>query len=121
MERDIDTSCYLGGLPFGDEMKTILFILLISANANADYYHNYKIPDVSVEGNGTALSIAAAQHSFYWGTDRWQASLGMGTYNNDGAVSFGMGKMYDGILINFSIGGTESGKYGGGVGFTWIP
>jgi len=98
-------------------MKYLILLLLISANANADYRHNYKIPDVSVEGSGTALSIAMGQLKVSRATRKWQGNFGWGNYDGSNAFAFGLGKKYKDVLINGSVGLGD--KAGFGVGANW--
>ncbi len=105
----------------------ILFILLITMNFTAsvawgsrdhttvNHYTNYHN---SEKASGTALAIATANHTFYWGVKKTQASIAVGQYDGESAVSIGIGKRFDGLLINGSIG-SEDNKVGYGAGFNW--
>ena len=70
------------------------------------------------DSEGTALAIAKAQHNFDWSTGKWQGSVGLGSFDNTDAISFGMGKRVGQTLLNGSIG-RENGKYGYGIGVNW--
>lgn len=71
------------------------------------------------DGGGTASAIAASQHHFYWGTNSWQGSVGIGAYNSDTAFSFGLAKRFNKTLINGNIS-QEEGKFGGGFGVNFL-
>jgi len=70
--------------------------------------------------DGIALAIAAAQHQFDWGTYSLQGSIGVGEYDGNNAISFGIGGRIgkDRMLVNGSIG-VEEGKTGIGAGLNW--
>jgi len=65
--------------------------------------------------NGIALSIATSQHHFDFGTHSWQGSIGVGSFDNEHAISFGAAKRLNRVLINVSVG-LENGKLGYGAG-----
>ena len=67
------------------------------------------------ENKGVALAIAKSQHNFDWSTEKWQGSLGTGSYDGQDAISIGVGKRFSNVLLNGSIG-RESDKYGYGFG-----
>jgi len=109
--------------------KFITFFVLVSilfftaSYARADSYHGIIIEQLPVEttiinnqtANGAALAIAMGQINFDWSTQKNQASIGAGSFDNQDAISFGFGKRFGDILINGSIG-RESNKTGYGVG-----
>lgn len=68
--------------------------------------------------NGVALAIAMSQLSFDWSTKAYQAGVGLGSFNGDDAISLGIGKRVDRLLINGSIG-REGNKYGYGLGISF--
>ena len=53
-----------------------------------------------------AMSVATSQHHFDMGTHDWQGSVGAGFYQDENAVSFGVGKRFEKIdaLFNASYG-----------------
>jgi len=100
----------------------IFAVLFFSANiAYSSGYHQE--PDVvnntTINLHGIASSIAASQHQFYWGTDSWQGSVGIGAHDATTAFSFGMAKRFNKTLINGNIT-QEEGKFGGGVGVNFL-
>jgi len=111
-------------------MKHLLLILLIgggSSNAYAEGSHHTAeqtiiiqnttervVEKVSQNGSGIALSIAAAQHSFDWGSYDLQGSVAVGGYENSNAISIGAAKRFNRTLINGSFG-IEDGKAGYGA------
>ena len=68
--------------------------------------------------NGTALGIAISQLHFDWGTKSLQGGVGVGSYDGKDAVSIGIGKRVDRLLINGSVG-REGNKYGYGLGLNF--
>ena len=98
----------------------ILFVLFFVANiAYSSGNHHSAIIEKSVTinkaTNGAALAIAMSQLGFEWGTKSFQAGIGLGSFDGQDAVSIGVGKRVDRILINGSIG-REGNKYGYGFG-----
>ena len=72
----------------------------------------------TVDNKGVALGLAASQHNFDMGVNKFQGSVGLGTFQGVDALSFSLGKRYKDILINGSIG-SENGLTGYGAGITW--
>jgi len=68
--------------------------------------------------NGAALAIAMSQLSFDWSTKNLQAGVGLGSFDSQDAISFGLGKRVDRLLINGSVG-REGNNYGYGLGINW--
>lgn len=96
------------------------FIIFTVSKAKAESSHNIgsiilNIPDG--DGTGTALGLAASQHHFDWHTNKWQASIGGGFYDDSQAVSGAFGKKVGDVLLNGSIG--CDGACGGGMGATF--
>ncbi len=96
-------------------MKYLIF--LISFNVFASGSH-HTATTLTGQGEGVALSIAASQHHFDFGTHSWQGSIGAGSYDGDSAISFGVAKRLDRVLINGSLG-MNGDKSGYGVGVNW--
>jgi len=92
------------------------------------HHHNHESTTVTnntvvtkqVDTSGVALSIAAAQHQFDWGTYKLQGAVGFGGYDNSNAISLGVGKRLgkDRMLLNGSVG-IENNKLGYGAGMNW--
>jgi YadA-like membrane anchor domain len=110
--------------------KFIIFfaILFFAANIaySRDYHHGIIIEQSPVEAaiinnetaSGVALAIAMSQLSFDWSTRAYQAGIGLGSFNGADAISLGLGKRVDRMLINGSIG-REGDKYGYGMGISF--
>jgi len=67
-----------------------------------------------------AMSVATSQHHFDMGTHDWQGSVGAGFYQDENAVSFGVGKRFEQIdaLFNASYGQVnDHSVLGAGVTF----
>jgi len=108
----------------------VLFAILsfAASYARADSYHgisyeeNYTydapthIENSKNYTHGASLAIAMSQINFDWSTQKNQVSVGVGSFDNQDAISFGFGKRFGGVLINGSIG-KEGSKSGYGVGF----
>lgn len=98
--------------------------LLFCAKAEAGGRYYYQPPTqvtnnlVSSDSNGIALAIATAQHHFDFGTHSWQGSIGVGNFNSDSAISFGVAKRMNRVLVNASFG-HEHDNTGVGVGVNW--
>lgn len=105
-------------------MYKYLLLFLLSTPVYASNYHHHHEPTntgnaaPSNTGNGIALSLATAQQHFDFGTHSWQGSIGAGTFDSDAAISFGVAKRLDRVLVNGSVG-FESGKTGVGIGVNW--
>ena len=106
--------------------KYILALFLMTGAAFADNNHgatfitevteNTFVTNTTTEqAAGVALAIAASQHNFYLETNDWQASIGLGSYDNQGAASFGIAKRLKGVLVNGSVG-RSNGATGYGLG-----
>lgn len=110
-----------------------LLFVLISQHIYGHDKHTYYIPKevspISYTQNeyystqnghegGIALAIAQAQHQFDWGTHSWQGSVGVGSYGGNDAISFGVAKRFDRVLItgSFGRGGPD---YGFGASVNW--
>jgi hypothetical protein len=96
----------------------VIAVLFFMANIAWSHDHHESKVIQTVKNNGVALAIAKAQHSFDWSTEKIQGSVGMGSFDNNDAISFAAGKRVGQILLNGSIG-RENSKYGYGVGVTW--
>lgn len=72
---------------------------------------------ITEEAKGNAISLAAAQHSFDMSTFAPQWSIGAASSGDSDAISFAIGKRFNNVLINGSIG-YEDGEKGYGVGIT---
>ena len=72
---------------------------------------------ITEQAKGVALSLAAAQHSFDTSTFAPQWSVGAASYGDSDAISIAIGKRFNNVLINGSIG-YEDGERGYGVGIT---
>ena len=100
---------------------TIILFLFISLSVFADSYHHAHEKIETSNINSTALSIATAQHHFDFGTRSLQGSFGVGKFDDNNAVSFGMAKQFNRVLINGTIGAhgedmdLESVAFGAGV------
>lgn len=70
---------------------------------------------VNEETSGVALSIAASQHHFDYGTHSWQGSVGVGYFDSEQAISGALAKRFNDVLLNGSIG-RESDNTGVGFG-----
>ena len=118
--------------------KYILMALLITNNAFAENNHNNNTTtvDITIEttsksqpvetnmyitndsSRGIALAIAASQHNFDFGTDSWQGSVGVGSYKDNNASSFAIGKRYGRVLFSGSIS-TDNDDMAYGAGINW--
>ncbi|MCK4795575.1 MAG: hypothetical protein KAV87_68225, partial [Desulfobacteraceae bacterium] len=76
----------------------VFLLLFIPSLVQADNYHHHDTINISntqeAKMQGTALSLAAAAHSFDWSTKDLQGSIGLGGYSGENALSFGIGKRY---------------------------
>lgn len=102
----------------------VAFIFFISlSTAYSHEFHSIVYETAPVESttintetaNGVALGIAMSQLGFEWGTKSFQAGIGLGSFDGEDAISIGVGKRVDRLLINGSIG-REGDKYGYGLG-----
>ena len=64
---------------------------------------------------GMALGIAKAQHQFDKGSPKLQWSIGAGSFEDSDAISLGLGKRINGVMVNGSYG-IEDGEEGYGIG-----
>ena len=96
-------------------MKYII-LFLISGFAYADGNYNNII--INESSSGAALAISISQLNFDWSTKKSQAGIGVGTFDNQSAVSFGAAKRFGDVLVNgsFGIEGSKVG-YGAGINF----
>ena len=98
-----------------------LILLLFSHSVFADrpvtniIHNDYFETNYNTEG--TALGLAASQHHFDLSTYDLQFSVGTGEFNGAEALSFGLAKRFNNILLNATIG-EENGQTGYGAGFT---
>ena len=86
--------------------------------AMADYRHHENNVTNITNSNGTALAISMAQIKMDWSTNALQGAVGLGSFDDVDAISFGIGKRFGKVLLNGTIG--REGKnygYGFGVGF----
>jgi len=106
-------------------LSSILFFA--ASYARADSYRGiiYESPETTISpiinnetANGAALAIAMSQLSFDWSTKTTQAGIGLGSFDSQDAISFGLGKRVDRLLINGSVG-REGNKYGYGLGINF--
>lgn len=97
----------------------VLFFGLL-ANAYSHDYHHYESVTVTnaANNNGVALAIAASQHQFDFGTHRWQGSIAAGSFGGESALSFGVAKRLDRVLLNGSFG-MQGSSVGIGIGANW--
>lgn len=108
-----------------------LFLLILAFPVMASENHNTTIftegqkgdtgaPGVNASNlyRGVAIGIATAQHNFDFGTYELQGSVGVGSYDTAEAASFALGKRFNRVMINGSVG-AENGKLGLGAGFNW--
>ncbi len=108
--------------------KYLLLLIPMVAYAGGSHHHETTVitlPASTVttvttleQSKGVALAIATAQHSFDWGSYDLQGSLAVGSYGSSDALSVGVAKRFDRILINGSVG-TEDGKTGYGAAVNW--
>ena len=100
----------------------LLLGLLLCSPANAGGYHKHyyttEVTNVTTDTKGVALSLATAQHHFDFGTHSWQGSIGVGNFNSDSAISFGVAKRLNRVLVNASVA-HEHDDTGVGVGVNW--
>jgi len=99
-------------------VAVIFFVMLADVYAT-EYHHVYigqsDTPTNAVNQDGVALGIAMSQLGFDWGTSSYQAGVGVGSFDTNDAISIGLGKRVDRVLLNGSIG-REGNKYGYGFG-----
>ena len=105
--------------------KYLILFLLATPVYASNWHHHHDQPTTNTTTNntvinneGVALAIAKAQHHFDFGTHSWQGSIGVGTFDSESAISFGVAKRLDRVLVNGSVG-FEDGKTGAGVGINW--
>jgi len=100
----------------------ILIMTIGTSPASADDPHHETTINITETGkttmHGTALSLAAAAHSFDWSTKDLQGSVGLGGYSGENALSFGIGKRYGRTLLNGSLGISE-GETGYSAAVNW--
>ena len=103
-------------------MKYILLFLISQTLYAGGSHHKHAVilnsPNTTTTGRGVALSIAASQHHFDFGTHSWQGSIGAGSFDSQSSISFGVAKRLDRVLVNGSFG-TQGEKTGFGVGVNW--
>ncbi len=107
-------------------MKTFALVMVIalfftlSFNAMAGEKHHNQLTTNNYQTSikGVALAISAAQCSFDNGSSSLQLCGAVGYYENQEAVTFGIGKKYKSFLLNGTIS-TESGQTAIGVGLNW--
>lgn len=101
----------------------IALLFLFSSQAMADRNRDVTVNNVTnsttiYDSKGIALGIAASQHHFDFGTHSYQGSIGMGSFEDNTAISFGLAKRIGRVMVNASIG-IEDGSHGIGVGLNW--
>lgn len=100
----------------------ILMFLSFSAFAHGDTTNNYYPTETVVKGKtpGVATAISASQLNFDWGSYALQGSVGYGNYDNENALTFGLGKRFGRVLINGSVGSeSNTDNYSIGAGISW--
>ena len=118
---------------------SVICLVMVSAKAYAGGWHHDHEPDVyateitevtnvteltnitnhtTEQADGVALAIANGQLNFDFATNDYQAGIGLGSFDGEDAVSVGIGKRLNGVLLNGSIG-REGNKYGYGIGANW--
>ena len=95
-----------------------LFFMALADSYGGERCVNNSFAIGNYQSKGVALGLAASQHNYDMGVNKFQGSVGLGTFQGVDAVSFSLGKRYKDILINGSIG-SESGLTGYGAGITW--
>jgi len=103
--------------------KLILLLICLSPGflfASEPHHTTVVITDTAktTKMQGTALSLAAASHTFDWGTKDLQGSVGLGGYSGENALSFGIGKRYGRTLLNGSLG-VSDGETGYSAAVNW--
>ena len=98
----------------------VIIYLALAVIGWAQASERYDITNITnnYDVNGTALAIAASQHQYDLSSDKWQLSAAGARFDGSEALSVGIGKGYQGGLINGSVG-RQNGKTGVGVGFSW--
>jgi len=66
---------------------------------------------------GVAAALASSQHNFGFYTPKTQWSIAGGQFDNESALSIGLGKRLGDVLINGSVV-NESGEIGFGIGLS---
>jgi hypothetical protein len=91
----------------------------VLGNAYADDPHRNTKTITTLTSEGVSLGIAMSQIHFDNSTNSLQGGFGAGSYNDETALSFGLGKRFkEKILVNGKVG-TEKGKLGFGIGVNW--
>lgn len=101
----------------------IVAVLFVINEAVARDYEPVKpiVTETTVNKNvvrGAALGMAMAQHHFDFGTYSLQGSVAASSYDDSEAASFAIGKRFDRVLVNGSIG-REDGVTGVAAGVNW--
>lgn len=112
-------------------MKILILVgissLLVFGNANATRYHttnNYYTTEVTEITNiritdgisdsdlaeGITTAMVASGHQFDYSTQDWQGSIVGGWYDDENAVSFGLGKRFDKVDALFHTSFTQNGN-----------
>jgi len=83
-------------------------------------YYTTESTTIQSNNSGIATAISASQLNFNWGTTALQGSVGYGNYDNENAITFGLGKRFGRVLVNGSIGSeSNTDKYSFGAGASW--
>lgn len=106
-------------------MTKYLLLFFLAMPVHATRYHHHHEPTAQPastttigRSEGVALAIAKSQHNFDFGTHSWQGSIGVGSFDSESAISFGVAKRLDRVLVNGTFG-FENGKVGAGLGVNW--
>jgi len=94
-----------------------VFFLALAESYGSEYHHHHQPTTNSAQTtkpSGTAIALAASQHTYSYGIKSLQGSFAVGTYEDETAISFGLAKKIDKILINGSVS-NERGKLGLGA------
>jgi len=111
--------------PFIIAFFIVIFLVSVSTVALAGENHapretynetnNYTINNY--RGVATAL---ANNHSFGWGTDKLQGSLGYSNYDGENALSFGLAQRFKNVLVSGSVGSeSNTDKYSFSANMGW--
>ena len=105
-------------------MKYLLIILGLFLSSQV-FAHDYEQPhapsSISIQGNPTSLNIAISQASLGdWSTQKWQASVGLGSYDGSNSLAVGIAKKScQDCLLFHGVVGTSENKTAMGVGMSF--